>query len=370
MTTSADVKWGDYKGYEGPLFWGSASVVLPENPSDDEKTLLVVTATEGGKWDAVNAYDRCIISVGAIQWCEASQYSVSDMLGRVSQKSPSLLAPLQPAFDQAKATFRSNDKGRYRFFLPGYTGEVDTLAEQQRLFLLNSTGLQGSWDEESKAYAKVWVAGMANVFQQPGAQQAQAAYTVPRLRSFAMKEAQAILWGSDAELPNESWVGALRSAYLSFAANLPAVANAHIQKANTGGLRKWSPEWCIEILKQLTFGPGITIYPHRYEKIRPVLEKLYGIDLPDFASNLQAWQTQHGIDPTSAAPTFTTTAEIQTELLTEGYDLGPAGADGKMGAKTTDAIRTFQRLHGLGADGIVGAKTRAALAAEWSKRNG
>ena len=368
MTTTADIKWGKYDVYEGPYFWGSVPVTVSATPTDAEKTLLVVTSTEGGKWDAVNMYDRMIISVGAIQWGEASQFSVSDMLGKVSQKSPALLAPLQPAFDQAQATFRQNGAGKYRFFLSD-TGEVMSLAQQQRLFL-HCNGHQGAWSDEAKAYAKVWAACMSSVFQQPEAQQAQAEYTVPRLKYFAMKEAQAILWGSDAALPNTSWVGALRSAYLSFAANLPSTANSMIQKANVSGLTKWSPEWCIEILKQLTFGPGIAIYPHRYEAIRPVVERLYGVNLPDLAKDLQAWQTEHGIDPTSTAPTFTTTKEIQTELIAEGYDLGPAGADGKMGGKTTAAVTTFQQNHGLVSDGVVGTNTRKALAAEYQKRNG
>ena len=128
MTTTAQIGWGKYGGYEGPLFWGSASVTVPDEPSDAEKVLKVVTSTEGGKWDAVNGYDRMIISVGAIQWGEASQFSVSDMLGKVSQKSPALLTPLQAAFDQAQATFKPNGAGKYRFYQNGV--EVAFLAQQ------------------------------------------------------------------------------------------------------------------------------------------------------------------------------------------------------------------------------------------------
>lgn len=370
MTTVGQIGWGTYKGYEGPLFWGKAGVTVSERPTDEEKVLLVVTATEGGKWDAVNMYDRMIVSVGAIQWGEAGQYSVSDMLGKVAQRSPELLGPLQPALDRARAQLKLNPKGRYRFFTPTYL-EVDTLAEQQGLFLLRSNGGLGSWDEESKAYAKVWAAALSSVFQQPEAQKAQADFTTPKLRSyFVVRDAQAVLWGADEKLPNTGWVGAIRAAFISFAANLPAVAAEQLKKAPLAGLRKWSPEWCIALLRQLTFGPGITIYPHRYEKIRPVLEAQYGVDLPDFAKDLQAWQLQHGIDPGAKAPTFTTVLEIQTELLAQGFDIGPAGADGRMGAKTTDAVRTFQRLRGLGADGIVGPQTRAAFVAEWTARNG
>lgn len=371
MTTVAEIKWGRYKEYEGPYYLGRCKVVPPLNPTDEERVLMVVTATEGGAFDAVNCYDRMIISVGAIQWGEAGQYSVSDMLGKVAEKNLALLDPLQPALEQSKATFRLNAKGRYRFFLPGYTGEVDTLAEQQKLFLLRSNGSEGSWDEQSKAYAKIWAAAVSSVFQQEAAQKAQADFTTPKLRSyFVTRDAQSVLWGSDEALPNEGWVGAARAAFISFAANLPAVAAAQLQKAPLVGLRKWSPEWVIALLRQLTFGPNITIYPHRYEKIRPVLEAQYGVDLPDFAKDLEAWRARQGIDLGAKAPSFTTVLEIQTELLAEGFDLGPAGVDGRLGEKTKDAIRTFQRLKRLGADGVVGALTREALVASWEARNG
>jgi hypothetical protein len=369
MTTTNDVKWGSYSQWEGPLFWGSAPVTASADPSDAEKMLLVVTATEGSRWDAVNMYDRCILSVGSVQWCEASMYGVSDMLGEVYKKDPTLLTPLDAVMKATGAWWQLNSKGRFRFYTP--SGEVDTLPEQQALFLLHSNGLKGTWDEDSKALAKLWVASMANVFQQKGAQEAQANFTVPRLRGFATKEAKAILWGTDEALPNDAWVGAIRAAFLSFAANLPAVAAKQLQKA-VGDTKatKWSPEWCVAILKQLTFGPGIAIYPHRYEAIRPRIEQLYGVDLPDFAPDLQAWHEEMGVDPASTAPSFTTVQEYQALLLAEGYDLGPAGADGKDGPKTRDAVRVFQGLHGLTADGIVGAQTRAAFATEWRKRNG
>ena len=52
---------------------------------------------------------------------------------------------------------------------------------------------------------------------------------------------------------------------------------------------KWSEEWCVSLIKQLTFGPKIGIYPRRYEAIRPVVEKLYGINLPKTVKDLESW---------------------------------------------------------------------------------
>ena len=368
MTTPAQIGYGKYGGYEGPYFRGAAPFVEPADPSDAEKILAATTATEGGRWDAINSYDRCIISVGLIQWCEANQFSVSDMLGKVMERDPALLAPLQTAMNQSGATLKQNGKGQWRFYTA--SGETVTLAQQQRLFLLNSNGKEGSWDDASKTHARTWAAGVASVFQQVEAQKAQAEFTVPRLKGFALQAAQGILWGAESDLPNDAWVGAIRAAYITFAVNLPAVANSMIQKAPTAGLTKWSPDWCIAIMKQLTFGPNIAIYPHRYEAIRPVIERLYGVNLPDFAADLKAWQVQHGIDPSSSTPTFMSVKEIQEELIAEGMDLGPSGADGKDGPKTQAAVKVFQGNHGLEVDGVVGRNTRAALAAEWSKRHG
>ena len=52
---------------------------------------------------------------------------------------------------------------------------------------------------------------------------------------------------------------------------------------------------------------------------------------------------------------------LQTKLIMLGYDLGSYGADGDFGTKTLDAVKKFQRNHGLTVDGIVGPATWAVL---------
>ena len=52
---------------------------------------------------------------------------------------------------------------------------------------------------------------------------------------------------------------------------------------------------------------------------------------------------------------------LQTKLIQLGYDLAPYGADGAYGNKTLEAVKCFQRDHGLTADGITGAKTWEAI---------
>ncbi|MBI1992679.1 MAG: peptidoglycan-binding protein [Candidatus Omnitrophica bacterium] len=55
------------------------------------------------------------------------------------------------------------------------------------------------------------------------------------------------------------------------------------------------------------------------------------------------------------------TRQIQQALQNAGFYQGPV--DGKMGALTREAIREFQRVHGLNEDGVVGKQTWAKLSA-------
>lgn len=49
--------------------------------------------------------------------------------------------------------------------------------------------------------------------------------------------------------------------------------------------------------------------------------------------------------------------DLQKLLISLGYDLGKAGADGKFGDKTEAAIKKFQKKNQLVIDGVVGKKT-------------
>lgn len=52
--------------------------------------------------------------------------------------------------------------------------------------------------------------------------------------------------------------------------------------------------------------------------------------------------------------------QIQTALKSAGFYKGPI--DGKMGPKTKEAVKAFQKANGLKADGVVGKKTWMKLA--------
>lgn len=364
MIPLTKIGWGSYLGWEGPFFHGTQPYVLPTTPNFAEVCLGVVTATEGGSANAINMYDRCVLSVGWIQWCEAGQYSVSDMLGAVHEHPKANWEPMQAWLAHAGVDFRMNSKGKYRFFFRDVRGEIDRTQEQQQLFLLRSNGEKGTWDDGSREYAKLAAAAVASLFEDPGAREAQLQYTVPRLMGFVLPEAKTTLfgtgvWGDQAESP---YALAAKAAYISFAANNPTIARNQmvLWQANTGRINP--KDLCIGLLRQLTFGPKIAIYPTRYEAIRPVLEKSFGVDLPDFATELGAWHTEANIDHSSdPEDRLDTVVEIQKVLLKLGFDLGPWGADGAMGTKTKLAIMTFQSQHGLVVDGVVGKMTRHAL---------
>jgi len=70
---------------------------------------------------------------------------------------------------------------------------------------------------------------------------------------------------------------------------------------------------------------------------------------------------QYGSSSSGRAPTTKPTAKrIQIALKNAGYYMG--NVDGKIGPQTKQAVREFQRTHGLSVDGKVGPKTWAQLA--------
>jgi peptidoglycan hydrolase-like protein with peptidoglycan-binding domain len=61
----------------------------------------------------------------------------------------------------------------------------------------------------------------------------------------------------------------------------------------------------------------------------------------------------------AAIPQENRTRDIQRSLKNAGFYAG--AIDGKMGPLTREAVKEFQRVHGLTDDGIVGKKTWAKL---------
>ncbi len=70
----------------------------------------------------------------------------------------------------------------------------------------------------------------------------------------------------------------------------------------------------------------------------------------------QSYQATNDYDEPSSKMTI---RQIQNALKKKGFYGGVV--DGKMGPKTKEAIKEFQREYGLKPDGVVGAKTRSRL---------
>ena len=85
-----------------------------------------------------------------------------------------------------------------------------------------------------------------------------------------------------------------------------------------------------------------------------------GADAPSPKSHANA-RTGSSAKPSAKASLKPSTSEIQQALKNAGFYQG--AVDGKMGAMTREAVKEFQRVHGLADDGVIGKQTWAKLSA-------
>jgi len=345
MVQVSDIKWGSYKNYEGPFYPGKHKFALPTTPIDAGKArgkdmLQVITATEGGAYDAFNGYDRCGWSSGLIQFCEAGYYLVSDMLGEVYKELPEALNPLREQLRNNRVTFHANEKNRYRFFFDD-SDEIDTKTEQNRLFYLGGDGTKGTWTGGAIENARRWAAAISSVWESQEARDIQEGYTLKKLRGYVIGDAKKYI----DEVPANDLGNAIEAAYLSFAINNPTRARNGLKKVtlSTGNaFGVYSMRFFIELLRELTFGPNIVIYPDRYDAIAPAIINTYGIDVPTDSKALAS----HKESSWEEGYTAISVSELQRALLNLHYDIGSRGLDGIFGPKTKEALMDFERMSG------------------------
>lgn len=353
--TASQIRWGSYKEFEGPFFPGVTPYRPPSQPDFEEKLLAVTTATEGGAYDAINMYDSCILSVGIIQLCE-KLFKVSDLLGECAQSESAFIKSTLSQLPVA-ADFRKNSRNQWRLVFLDGRGEVDNPDKMRQVYLGGSSGRKGEFTEQQKQHAREVAAAFASLWDSPGMRSAQVLHLKPRMTSYVMARSKQILF-QDQE--KDGIVGALKAAFVSYAANVPVTADQRLFEATQ------SPAWASAsaedkyelAMRSLVFGSKITIWPGRYKKIHPVLEELFDVDLP-------ALEDLAGADdsPGQADDDLNTEVGIQQFLIDHGFDLGPRGADGVIGTKTKEAIVTFQCAHGIYPDGIVTPEVRSKMLA-------
>lgn len=357
MVALNEIGWGAYGAYEGPWWSGKGTPVrVDANALAPERVVMVTAAAEGGSYSAFNGYDSCGWTSGAVQWCENHQFSVSDMIGKVADGQYAELDPIVAYADSVNVDFEKDPSGRWRFKFRDSRGFVDNNLKQQQLFYRTGNGNKGTWTNDNKLYAKGWAAAISTLWEDEDMQSIQRVYTYSRLGQFFTPSAKAQF----ASRPDTPVADATYAAYASFAVNNPSWAGASLAKAvaSAAGIIAWSPEYLIHVLKHLTFYPGVAIYPARYNAIRPVLEQLYGVQLPDMAAELQAWSAMTGM------PASFTTKQLQGALISLGYDLGPSGADGKYGGATKAALFKFEQENGVppaNQDGMIDQYTYPVL---------
>lgn len=101
--------------------------------------------------------------------------------------------------------------------------------------------------------------------------------------------------------------------------------------------------------------------------------KLKGVDYSTQNSPVSPSEPTNEQKPVQTMPTLRKgdkgdyVSILQNKLLVRGYKLPRFGADGDFGNETLEAVKQFQRDHGLTADGVVGAKTWGALESNTEK---
>ncbi len=282
------VSWGAYRDFEGPWVAGTARYHIPSNPDELDRYLAVVSETEGGTYDAVNMYDTMICSVGLIQLGEKNQCSASALVGHIIDACGlhAVMGHLGAALECSGTTLRKKPDGTWRVILEASGDEVSSVALQKQVWL-GCDGKKGSWTPESVKRASTWAKCMSDLLADKRTYAAQEQHVKHKLMKFVTKSAERALFSQET---NSHIARATRAAYVSFAANLPAVASSQLDRAmRECQCAALSVDWCLYVLKTLTFGPAIGIYPTRYDKIRPVLESLYDVTLPRTHVELQAF---------------------------------------------------------------------------------
>lgn len=362
MVSLSQIKVGSYSSYEGPYYYGKHHWELPKNHDFLDEAFYVTSKTEG-TLESINMYDRAICTVGSIQWADfAPQFYVMKLLNYVAENhsDPEFInKTLQTALEISNASFKKNSSGERRFFLKDK--EVTTQAMQRELYFGGASGRKGQWTKIQLAHAKTWAAGLATVFENKEAQDLQAKFTKNRLMSFVSSYARTSLFNADDptfKKANPKHVSLLQAAYISFAVNSPLWASNALKHADKAThIKKWSLEYVANVLNELVYNKGISIYPARYRAIRPTLISLYGTSLPKNPAELLKIIDDMFYNASDGS--IKNIKHVQLKLNELGINVG--NADGIIGDKTKTGINIFKKKNNLSDDHVLDHDTILAL---------
>ncbi len=301
MIDPSQVRWAKYRTFEGPVFAGNMPVPAAGLDAPfHAKVLAITAAAEGGGFNATQMWDSGLLSVGAIQFIDAGTFNVCNMLGEVADKCGLglLLQKLQPALNVSNAQFGKTSDGKWRFSQNGVI--VNTTAAQKMLYFgdMNGNAL-GSYDDKKRLRVKAWVVCMANVWDIPGACDVQMEFTLRNLKSgFVWGNLKSELFSSG--VSEDGYIGAMKAMLLAYAVNAPAVVVKMYDGARNNGKEKFSPEWCLEVLRHVVVNGNIDVWKARWGAKLPLVETAFGVKLPTYKELVaRQWKVE---EPSPPAP--------------------------------------------------------------------
>ncbi|GAG18701.1 unnamed protein product, partial [marine sediment metagenome] len=239
MTEVVKIGWGGYADYEGPYFWGKQKYVYAESARCvGDKVTAVVTATEGGTYDAYNGYDVCRSTPGLIQFCD-KVYNASRMLGWAISEGC-----ITEEFVTMHANMHMDGDTGVSFRLRGHPKEarycifgepVITDAMQQAVFFLGASGHKGSFSAHQREHAKNWARGQVGLWGSRSMQFAQRMYVSKQIMGAryitrALKPVIQRWLASD-----NPYEQAAAAVYTSYAANSPRRASQALRTVFPSG---------------------------------------------------------------------------------------------------------------------------------------
>lgn len=273
------VKWVKFKDREGPVIHGTMDFRLTNAAGDAEKQLAVVCACEGSQFDAINMYDRGIVSVGLLQWAEHVG-KVSRFLGHAidSGCKDALTKIFRPMFDKTHvdlAPFTEGRASRWRFT---HVSVPITTPEGLQDALYGCDGLSSSWNDERRSLAIEW----ARTFHEAMTvipTTLQAAYAAADIQSYVVPAVRKTALFTPSDVQRSPLERAAQALYVAMAVNSPGGA----QKAFAATpYSVGSDDWCKEFFEAVKAPAGDVPkqFATRYRRAKPIIENLYNVSLP------------------------------------------------------------------------------------------